>query len=229
MKNTNSKTNLAPPTTMLSRVSGGNGFENLQPEPYLVIVSGIDLGKHFKLHRPQHTFGRDQNTHICISDPKISRQHGLLSICPDSRSIFLEDLNSSNGTFVNGQRIEKHEIELRDRIRVGDTYMKIDYKIGSEAQSELELLQAATTDALTAILNRRAFMTQANQEFSFSKRNTESLTIIMCDVDHFKQKNDTFGHPAGDRILRELAQILTKAMRKEDLWRVTAAKNLSCC
>ncbi len=217
MKNSKNQIFSAQLATMLTRFSSRHCFDKIQPEPYLVIVSGNDLGKHFKLHRPRTFFGRDQNTHICISDPKISRQHGVLSICPDSNHIFLEDLNSSNGTFVNGRRIEKYKIELLDRIRVGDTYLKIDYKIGSEAQSELEILQAATTDALTAILNRHAFMARANQALSFAKRNNDMLTIAMCDVDHFKQKNDAFGHPAGDRILRELAQILTKAMRKEDI------------
>lgn len=214
--NTKDKKILDVPATMLDKPSRDN-LDMHGPEPYLVIVSGADLGKHFRLHLPHNTFGRDQSAHICISDPKISRRHGRLSVYPDKNEIYLEDFNSSNGTFVNGLRIARQQLELRDRIRVGDTHMKIDYKIGKEAQSEMELLQAATTDSLTAVMNRHAFMARANQEFSFCKRNGGALAVLMCDVDHFKQKNDSFGHPAGDLILRELGQILIGAIRQEDM------------
>lgn len=190
-------------------------YDRFDLEPYLVIVSGSQQGKHFKLDRRQNIFGRDQDSDIVISDPKISRQHGAISLTNDG--IFLEDLNSSNGTFIDGKRITKGKIELLHRIQAGDTQMKIDYKTRREAQLELELYQAATMDSLTAILNRGAFMGRADQEFAFCKRNGEILTIVMCDADYFKQKNDNFGHLAGDKVLKELADILVKAMRVEDV------------
>lgn len=65
-------------------------YDRFELEPYLVIVSGSQQGKHFKLNRPQNIFGRDQDSDIVIADPKISRQHGAISLTNDG--IFLEDL-----------------------------------------------------------------------------------------------------------------------------------------
>lgn len=189
--------------------------DRLALEPYLVVLSGSEQGKQFKLHSSQHVFGREPAADIMISDPKISRRHGMLSIY--RRHIVLEDLNSTNGTYVNGQRVEKHRIQLLDRIRVGDTFLKIDYKRCCEAKSEQALYQAANIDAMTNILNRHAFMLRAQQALSFCKHHNTPLTVMMCDADHFKLTNDNFGHLAGDQVLRDLARILNAKMRQEDL------------
>jgi diguanylate cyclase (GGDEF)-like protein len=95
--------------------------------------------------------------------------------------------------------------------------MRIDYKCYNEAESEQALYRAAYTDALTGIFNRGAFMQRAQEEFSFCKRNNVLMSIVMSDVDHFKDINDSYGHPAGDQVLMELSAILAEQMRKEDL------------
>ncbi|QPK61559.1 diguanylate cyclase [Methylomonas sp. LL1] len=214
MNSPNKKISLPASITMVGEVfNRGHGKAAL--EPYLVILAGCDRGKQFKLDRQRHVFGRSDDADIVIGDPKISRKHGLLTVC--SERILLEDLQSTNGTFLAGERIAKRWLDVHDRIQAGDTVMRVDYKCISEAESEQALYRAAYTDALTGILNRGAFMQRAQEEFSFCKRNNALLTIIMCDVDHFKRKNDNHGHPAGDQILKELASILAEEMRKEDL------------
>jgi len=184
-------------------------------EPYLVILSGFDQGKQYRLHRQFITLGRTNNTDITISDAKISRNHGVLILHSDK--IVLEDLNSTNGCFVNDIKVQCQSIESTARIRLGNTLMKIEYKNANEVKAELNLHQAANTDALTNISNRRAFMIRAQEEVSFCIRNKTELAVVMCDVDHFKQTNDTFGHPAGDKVLKDLANILLSEMRQEDL------------
>ncbi len=189
--------------------------ENDDLEPYLVILSGQDQGKQYRLHRQYNTFGRTQDVDLTIADAKISRKHGVFIINQDS--IVLEDCQSTNGCFVDGIRIQRLVIEATARIQVGNTLMKIEYKKASEVESEIELYEAANVDALTNIPNRRAFMIRAQEEFSYCKRNNCHLTIIMCDVDHFKRINDNFGHPAGDQVLKDLANFLHIQMRKEDM------------
>ena len=95
--------------------------------------------------------------------------------------------------------------------------MKIEYKKANEVESENALYQAANTDALTNISNRRAFILQGREKVSVCMLNNENLAIIMCDVDFFKKINDNFGHPAGDQVLKELANILQGEMRKDDM------------
>jgi len=184
-------------------------------EPYLVILSGLDQGKQHRLRKQFNTLGRTNNTDIKITDTKISRNHGILILYPDK--IVLEDQSSTNGCFVDEIRVEQQSIEPTARIRLGNTVMKIEYKNAKEVKAELNLHQAANTDALTNISNRRAFMIRAQEEVSFCIRNKTELAVVMCDVDHFKQTNDTFGHPAGDNVLKDLANILLSEMRQEDL------------
>jgi diguanylate cyclase (GGDEF)-like protein/PAS domain S-box-containing protein len=88
-------------------------------------------------------------------------------------------------------------------------------------QSELErrvqeLAILAATDPLTGIDNRRSFLNRAQEEFARSKRYGLPLAFLMIDVDHFKAVNDTYGHDAGDRLLKALAAALRDAMRTTD-------------
>jgi diguanylate cyclase (GGDEF)-like protein len=214
MNNLNTKISLPFSNTMIGE-RGDNAHTQHALEPYLMILSGSDRGKQFKLHQPCNIFGRHIEADIMIGDPKISRKHGALKV--STKGILLEDLQSTNGIFIGGKRINQQWLSVQDRIHVGDTIMRIDYKCCNEAASVQALYQAAYTDELTGILNRGAFMLRAQEEFSFCKRNNALLSIVMCDVDHFKRKNDNFGHMAGDHILRELSAILTAQMRKEDL------------
>lgn len=193
----------------------GDAEGSIALEPYLVILSGLDQGKQYHLNLQFNSFGRTGNVDIKLSDDKISRNHGMLILYPDY--IVLEDLQSTNGCYINEIKVDKQIVEPHARIRVGNTIMKIEYKKASEVELEKDLYRAANTDVLTNVSNRRAFMIRAQEEISFSKRANNEIAIIMCDVDHFKQTNDKFGHLAGDYVLKELAQLLHTQIREHDI------------
>jgi diguanylate cyclase (GGDEF)-like protein len=75
----------------------------------------------------------------------------------------------------------------------------------------------ATTDPLTRVLNRRALLDRLNAEVDRARRYDSGLTMLLLDVDYFKQINDTAGHLAGDNVLRQLGALLEDAMRKVDV------------
>jgi two-component system cell cycle response regulator len=75
----------------------------------------------------------------------------------------------------------------------------------------------AATDALTGLLNRRAFTEAMERELARCLRHQLPLSLLLLDVDHFKRTNDTFGHTAGDRVLKEVAAQLLRSTRKSDL------------
>jgi diguanylate cyclase (GGDEF)-like protein len=75
----------------------------------------------------------------------------------------------------------------------------------------------ATTDPLTRVLNRRALLDRLNAEVDRARRYDSGLTMLLLDVDYFKQINDTAGHLAGDSVLRQLGALLEDAMRKVDV------------
>jgi two-component system cell cycle response regulator len=75
----------------------------------------------------------------------------------------------------------------------------------------------ATIDPLTEIPNIRYFRQVLETETARSKRYSSPLSLVMCDLDHFKDINDTFGHPAGDAVLAALARVLQDTLRQVDL------------
>ena len=75
----------------------------------------------------------------------------------------------------------------------------------------------ARTDALTGLLNRRGFESQMAFAVALARRSTRPLSVIAVDVDHFKRVNDTYGHEAGDEVLRRLARTLETRLRGSDV------------
>ncbi|PUD98635.1 MAG: GGDEF domain-containing protein [Candidatus Sedimenticola endophacoides] len=84
-------------------------------------------------------------------------------------------------------------------------------------QSEQALLEASLTDHLTQLKNRRFFLQRAEQELAHCERTGQPLALALCDLDHFKQVNDTFGHEMGDRVLVGFAELAQGMIRKDDL------------
>jgi len=81
---------------------------------------------------------------------------------------------------------------------------------------QLELRRIASIDALTGVMSRRAWLELSREEVLRSARYGRPLAILIVDVDHFKSINDDFGHPAGDMVLRQLAQLSAALLRNSD-------------
>ena len=94
---------------------------------------------------------------------------------------------------------------------------KIHERTHELAEANARLAQLAVTDGLTGLYNHRHFHERIALEVERSQRSGLPLSLLMLDVDHFKQFNDTFGHPAGDEVLRQLARVLTDTRRANDV------------
>lgn len=90
-------------------------------------------------------------------------------------------------------------------------------EIARRVSLEQDLRVLASTDALTGLVNRRAFMERFSHELARSQRHGPSPTLIILDIDHFKKINDQYGHPAGDSVLAHLAQLLRASLRNVDI------------
>jgi diguanylate cyclase (GGDEF)-like protein len=94
---------------------------------------------------------------------------------------------------------------------------KIHERTHELAAANARLAQLAVTDGLTGLYNHRHFHERLALEVERSQRSGLPLSLLMLDVDHFKQFNDTFGHPAGDEVLRQLARVLADTRRANDV------------
>ncbi|MDM9621854.1 sensor domain-containing diguanylate cyclase [Rhizobium sp. S96] len=90
-------------------------------------------------------------------------------------------------------------------------------ELAGAAMDRIELLQSAATDSLTETLTRRAFKQETDQLISLALRHQHNLSCVMLDVDHFKSVNDTYGHAAGDEVLRAVAATCRANLRAGDL------------
>jgi two-component system cell cycle response regulator len=107
-----------------------------------------------------------------------------------------------------------HRGELIARVGVGMRMIELHRQI--ETKNVL-LEQLALTDALTGLPNRRAIENWAATQLSGAARHGFSFWVVQADLDHFKQVNDTFGHEAGDAVLKKFAKILKDHLRRSDL------------
>ena len=105
--------------------------------------------------------------------------------------------------------LSKYNVELDKEVKERTKDLK-------EANKKLKIL--ANTDSLTGINNRGYFMKLAKQYFNIAKRNKTTLQILSLDLDYFKTINDTYGHQAGDKVLREFAKTVSAMLRKSDIF-----------
>lgn len=89
--------------------------------------------------------------------------------------------------------------------------------ISQRKELEAELFHQASFDSLTNISNRRYFLTQAEADLRRARRYSRELTLLMCDVDHFKHINDQYGHAAGDAVLQKVVQASLESLRESDV------------
>ncbi|OWW18239.1 sensor domain-containing diguanylate cyclase [Noviherbaspirillum denitrificans] len=105
--------------------------------------------------------------------------------------------------------------EAREQIRANEQALM--HKLEQISALEAQLREQANRDPLTGLFNRRFFDATLEREIARCKRDGHSLSVVMIDVDHFKKINDTYGHQAGDEVLRLLGSILGEGVRASDV------------
>ena len=184
----------------------------------LVVLSGLNAGQVFSVERDETIIGRSRSAQVRVDDGGVSRKNTRITRI--GKKFFLEDLESLNGTFKNGERVT-NAVELLngDRIHAGPT-LALRFSVLDEAEEGLarQLYEASTRDTLTRAYNRRYFMQRLLAEVAFAQRHETNVAVLMLDVDHFKRVNDTYGHHAGDEVLKTIAMAIQGAIRTEDVF-----------
>lgn len=160
--------------------------------------------------------GRADDASVRIDDPEVSWRHAR--VYRSGVAYLVEDLGSTNGTRVEDERIARpRRLGDGDRVRIGGAVLEVALQDAEEQAAVFQLYQSAIRDPLTGIHNRRYLDERLEGELAFAQRHGSRLSLLILDVDHFKRINDELGHPAGDAVLRALAQMLAEAVRTEDV------------
>ncbi len=175
------------------------------------------IGRRYPLGMDSLRLGRGDDNDIRIHDNSVSRRHAVIE--PDSDGYLVLDLGSTNGTFVNDHQVTT-PTALRDGnfLRVGNCIYKFLTGGNIEADYHEEIYRLTITDGLTNINNHRFLIDFLDRELARSIRHERPLSVLMLDLDRFKQVNDQHGHLCGDSVLRELSHRLKSFVRREDLF-----------
>jgi diguanylate cyclase (GGDEF)-like protein len=145
----------------------------------------------------------------------VSRRHARLSKVEGGWLV--QDLQSTNGSYVNDVPIREHKLVAGDQLKVGSAIFR--YLAGSNIETLLldELYQIAVRDGLTHALSRRAFVEATEREVGRAHKLSRPLSLLAIDIDHVKQINDNYGHLSGDFVIKELARRIRKKCERFEL------------
>ena len=188
-----------------------------QTQAALTVVSGPSTGRVFSIHGTT-VLGRGREAHVRLDDAGASRAHARI-IPTDGGVYVLEDMGSLNGTFVDGERIDRATLRSGTRINIGPNIV-VTFAI-MDAQAEKlahQLYESSVRDPLTRAFNRRYLLERLASEIAYGLRHRTALGLILFDLDHFKRINDTYGHLVGDEVLREVSALVQRFIRVEDVF-----------
>jgi diguanylate cyclase (GGDEF)-like protein len=206
------------PQDMATMVADAGPAPTARTRGVLTVLSGPETGRVVPVSAKGVRLGRSEDCDLSFDDASLSRVHARVQRLMGAQ-FFLSDERSTNGTFVNGTRLTRAtELGDGDRIQLG-TATLLRFAIVDEAEEAalVRVYQAGRIDGLTGIANRAAFDERLDKELAFAVRHGAPLSVALFDVDHFKKINDTFGHPAGDEVLKNVAGVLSGAVRTEDV------------
>lgn len=194
--------------------------ESLTRPLYFVVVRGRLPGAMIRLRPGPTTIGRSGDNVLQIADNTVSRHHARLDYRPDG-SVRLIDFGSSNGTLVNDEKVEPSRIVILhdgDHVRFGHGFVvKLSRPTPCEERYQLEMFEQVVRDPLTGLHNRAFLLDRVHTLASLASRRGLGLAVMMVDIDHFKTINDTYGHHAGDGVLRQVAAEIQRVTRQDDL------------
>lgn len=189
--------------------------------PTLRVVTGSNMLRFSAIYPGEQVLiGREETCDLCLPDPSVSRAHARVSR-GEGDTLTLEDLHSTNGTAVNGERVtDRATLRIGDMVEVGGITLRLD-ELTLEELAHLarvvERLSLANKDALTGLLTRGWLKEELPALVLRHNISRKPVTALFMDVDHFKAVNDTYGHQVGDEVLQAVARLMVLSVRESDI------------
>lgn len=188
--------------------------------PVVVVLIGPQgyVGKQYPITQTDIVIGRSVESQIYIDDRSLSRSHAKFVVVGHEVSVI--DLGSTNKTVVNGnvlQPLSPCSLKNNDQLRTGNVIFKFLEQGNIEAVSNMAMYEKSQKDALTGAYSKGALIDKGPEAIKRADVLDEPLSVVVFDIDFFKKINDTYGHPIGDFVLKELVMVIsTKLIRSND-------------
>jgi len=183
----------------------------------LTLLYGGPIGTEYPLTEKETVIGRGRAANISIENKRVSRRHALVTVDEKGNTI-IEDLGSSNGTSVNGARIQRQELKDGDKIQIGyHCILKFSRQDEFEQNCQQEIAKSRIEDVLTGAYTKKYLLDRLEGDYAHVKRHGGTLVLLLFEIDHFKKINSTHGRPFTDSILKELACVVDSILRANDI------------
>jgi diguanylate cyclase (GGDEF)-like protein len=209
------------PDMTLTQITGlapvWSELDTKQRSAALVVLSGRSSGRSFTLSGDEVLIGRTSDSQVRLDDDGVSRRHAKL-VRADGEWVVL-DLNSTNGTYHDGERVQVLTLYDGAKIQLGmGTILRFQHQDAIDERFAQQMYESKTRDPLTEAHNKGYFLDAIVGEIAYAQRHQQPLSLVMMDIDHFKKINDTYGHQAGDLVLKTVAAAIAEVIRKEDIF-----------
>src|SRR5437762_8731541 len=205
-------------STTQSRQTGSG-----QPDrrPALVFLRGELMAVPIPLERAEVTLGRALDADVRINDGQASRLHAQVRTEREESTgevrYRLIDLDSTNGTLLNGKPIDEAFLEDGDKFLIGDHLIRFEMLDEIDREFQQQIHRLLVHDELTGLLTSKSFFSDLRREAARAEAESMPFCVLMMDIDHFKEVNDTYGHLVGSETLEEVGAVIKKALRAGDV------------
>ncbi|MGH9946385.1 MAG: GGDEF domain-containing protein [Pyrinomonadaceae bacterium] len=188
--------------------------------PALVFLSGELIAVPIPLEREEVILGRALGADVRINDHRASRRHAkvakVLNQTTSAVDYILTDFGSRNGTYLNGERVSEVTLQNGDKITIGEHILRFDLLDEIDRAYQQQIHRLISHDDLTGLLSSRSFFSELRREAARAKSENMPFCVLMMDLDHFKNVNDTYGHLTGSKTIEEVGEIIMNRVRAGD-------------
>ncbi len=191
------------------------------PKAYLIVgrselPNSLEVGRRFDFESNRLLISNKKEASISI--PSKADTTYSVELFQTEEGWLFENHGDPGSVLLNGLINEEHRLKDGDLLQIGNTIFHFLEGVGIQSDIYAQLLRLTRIDLQTGAYNKAHFETALEDWIMLSKRHTQSLSLIEIDIDHFKRVNDTYGHEAGDVVLKQLAERILKRVRKGDVF-----------